>query len=113
MAIPVVAGSHTLYYYAERVVGDPTVTLDRPRILAICVPTGETNVRVCEGCWIGEFTTDITTPIWVASCSLTGLGQGSALVSSDGWMRLTDSEAELYAELNGNQPTIAVPGSVR
>lgn len=113
VAAPVVAGSHTLYYFAERVVGTATVTLYRPRIMAIFIPSGETNIRVCEGRWIGEYTTDIFSQTIVASCSLSGLGMGSALVSSDGWMRLGDSQAELNADLRGNQPTTVEPGTVR
>ncbi len=113
VAAPVVAGSHTIYYFAERVVGTATVTLYRPRIMAIFIPSGETNIRVCEGRWIGEFTTDIFSQTIVASCSLSGLGMGSALVSSDGWMRLADSQAELNADLRGNQPTTVAPGTVR
>ena len=113
VAVPVVAGSHTLYYFAERVVGTATVTLYRPRILAIFIPSGETNIRLCEGRWIGEYTTNIASQTIVASCSLSGLGMGSALVSSDGWMRLADSQAELNADLRGNQSTTVVPGTVR
>jgi len=113
VAIPVVAGSHTLYYFADRVVGTAAVTLYRPRILAVFVPSAETNIRLCEGRWIGEFTTDIVSQSIVASCSLSGIGLGSALVSSDGWMRLADSAAELNADLRGNQPTTVEPGTVR
>ncbi len=113
VAAPVVAGSHTLYYFAERVTGTATVTLYRPRILAVFIPSGETNMRLCEGRWVGEFTTDIVSQTIVASCSLAGLGMGSALVSSDGWMRLSDFEAELNADLRGNQSTTVEPGTVR
>lgn len=113
VAAPVVAGSHTLYYFAERVVGTATVTLYRPRILAVFIPSGESNIRVCEGRWIGEYTTSIASQTIVASCSLSGLGMGAALVSSDGWMQLADSAAELNADLRGNQSTTVVPGTVR
>lgn len=113
LAIPVTAGKHTLYYFAERVTGTASVTLYRPRILAVFIPSGETNVRLCEGRYVGEFTTAIVSQTIVASCSLSGLGMGSALVTSDGWMRLSDFEAELNADLRGNQPTTVEPGTVR
>lgn len=113
VAVPVTAGSHTLYYYAERVTGTATVTLYRPRILAVFVPWDETNMRICEGRFIGEFTTNITSSTLVASCSLSGLGMGSALVSADGWMQLSDSAAELEGDLRVNQSTTVVPGTVR
>lgn len=113
VAIPVVAGSHTLYYFAERVTGTETVTLYRPRILAVFIPWDETNMRICEGRFIGEFTTNIASSTLTASCSLSGLGMGSALVSADGWMQLSDSAAELTGDLRVNQSTTVVPGTVR
>lgn len=113
VAAPVVAGSHTIYYLAERVVGTASVMLYQPRIMAIFLPFNETNIRICEGRWIGEYTTDIFSQTIVASCTLSNLGMGSALVSSDGWMRLEDSQAELNADLRGTQSTTVVPGTVR
>ncbi len=113
VAAPVTAGSHTIYYFAERVTGTATVTLYRPRILAVFIPSAETNMRVCEGRWIGEFTTNIASSTLVASCSLSGLGMGSALISADGWMQLSDFAAELDGDLRVNQSTTIVPGTVR
>lgn len=113
LAIPVTAGTHTLYYLADRVTGEATVTLYRPRILGVFIPDGEINVRLCEGRHIGEFTTVAASQTIAASCSLTGLGLGSALVTSDGWMRLADTDAELNADLRVNQTSTAEPGTLR
>ncbi len=100
VAVPVVAGSHTLYYFAERVVGTATVTLYRPRIMAIFIPSAETNVRVCEGRWIGEWGSipTIFSQTILASCGVVFFRCPTSewvfvfqrLVSSDGWMQLAD-----------------------
>ncbi len=103
VAIPVTAGSHTVYYLGERVQGTGTIGLYRPRLAAIFVPSASTNVRICEGRAVGEWTTTSGTASTVASCTLGGLGMGSALVAADGWMRLSDFGAEMRS-------TIAVGG---
>jgi hypothetical protein len=99
VAMPVVAGSHTVYYLAERVVGDGVVMLYRPRIMAIFVPSTSTNIRVCEGRAYGEWTTASATQSVVTSCTLGGLGLGSALVTADSWMRLAETAAELRSTI--------------
>ncbi len=116
VAMPVIAGSHTLYYLAERVVGTASAVLFRPRIMAIFIPDFESNIRVCEGRFIGEFTTTSASQTTVASCTLANLGMGSALVASDSWMSLSDTDAELSADLRIDRigdTTIYAPGSQR
>jgi len=112
-AIPVVAGSHTLYYLAERMVGSASVVLYRPRVMAIFIPFLETNIRRCEGRIFGEFTTTVASQTFVTSCSLANLGMGSALVVSDAWMRLADTGAELNADLLIGAPPVLAIGSER
>lgn len=113
VAVPVIAGSHTLYYFAERVTGTATVTLYRPRILAIFIPSAETNMRVCEGRHVGEYTTTAASQTLVATCTLQNLGAGSALVTGDGWMQLSDTDAEMSVGIHDNVPVSIVPGTAR
>jgi hypothetical protein len=113
VAMPVIAGSHTLYYLAERVVGTASVELYRPRVMAIFIPDTETNIRVCEGRVVGEFTTTSDSQTTVASCTLANLGLGSALVASDAWMSFADTAVELSANLRVGDPPIGAPGSQR
>jgi len=112
-AIPVVAGSHTLYYLAERMVGSASVVLYRPRVMAIFVPTAETNIRLCEGRIFGEWTTTAASQTIVTSCTLANLGMGSALVASDAWMRLADTDVQLTAELRSGAPPVPAAGTGR
>jgi hypothetical protein len=113
VAIPVVAGSHTLYYLAERVVGSASVVLYRPRVMAIFIPSNESNIRLCEGRVPGEFTTTSPSQTIVTSCSLANLGLGSALVAADAWMHFTDADVELSADLRVGDPPVGAPGSQR
>ncbi len=112
-AIPVVAGSHTLYYLAERMVGSASVVLYRPRVMAIFIPSLETNIRLCEGRIFGEFTTTVASQTFVTSCTLPNLGMGSALVVSDAWMRLADTGAEVNADILIGAPPVLAIGSER
>ena len=113
VAIPVVAGSHTLYYLAERMVGSASVVLYRPRVMAIFIPSLETNIRLCEGRIFGEWTTTVASQTFVTSCTLANLGMGSALVVSDAWMRLADTAAELNADILIGAPPVLAAGSER
>ena len=113
VAMPVVAGTHTLYYLAERVVGSASVIFYRPRVMAIFIPSVETNIRLCEGRFWGEFTTTAASQTIVTSCTLADLGLGSALVASDAWMRLADTDVELSADLRLGEPPVCVPGTQR
>jgi len=113
VAMPTTAGSHTLYYLAERVVGDGTIGIYRPRIAAIFIPSSSTNIRLCEGRAIGEWATTSATASVVASCTLGGLGMGAALVAADGWMRLSDSGAELRSTIALGPSSPPEPGTIR
>ena len=107
------AGSHTVYYLGERMVGSANVELYRPRVMAIFVPTAETNIRLCEGRIFGEWTTTAASQTIVTSCTLANLGMGSALVASDAWMRLADTEVQLTAELRSGAPPVPAAGTGR
>ncbi len=113
VAMPVVAGSHTLYYLAERLVGTASVVFHRPRVMAIFIPNTEPNIRLCEGRVFGEFTTTAPSQTIVTSCTLANLGLGSALVAADAWMSFADTDVELSADLRVGDPPSGGPGSQR
>jgi len=113
VAMPVVAGSHTLYYLAERLVGSAIVDLYRPRVMAIFIPDTQSNIRLCEGRVFGEFTTTVPSQTTVTSCTLANLGLGSALVAADAWMSLADTDVELSADLRVGDPPVPAAGTQR
>lgn len=113
VAVPVAAGSHTVYYLADRMVGDGTVQLYRPRLMAVFVPSSDPNVRLSGVFTNGSWTTTTSTLGQVLHCSLAGLGMGSALVVADGHLPLADVAAEGHFGLGVNSTSVLEQGSER
>ncbi len=113
VAVPIAAGSHTVYYLADRTVGDGTVQLYRPRLLAIFIPSSSVNLRLAGGFLPGSWTTTSAALGQVTSCSLGGTGMGSALITADGHLDLADSAAEGRFGLGIASTTAVEAGSER
>lgn len=101
---PVTAGVHTFYLVAGRYGGTGTVSLTRPTLTAVFIPSVNTQVVAAGASGNSNWTTTISSYQIVCQCTLTAPSAGQVFIAADTSLAYQDGDYEASLRLGMDNP---------